>query len=255
MSLHLGITANKPQVIRALTQLGVEVTCLDWDKLGDKNYLDQIDGLVLPGNEFDVDPTLYGDEQDPTTALANCGKRAEAEAIWLTQALGKEMPVLGICGGAQWMNVLLGGSLVQDIPSHFTATVLDHRQAKGTYHLPHHDIEIYPGTVLHHVLKATHLSVNSDHHQAIKRLGKDLRVNAIAEDGVIEGFEHTSHPFFIGVQWHPEYQADPADGLLLEAFRRACTIYKMNHVLKQAQLWAASYRYSQQRAVLVNGGW
>jgi putative glutamine amidotransferase len=163
-------------------------------------YLALLDGLVLSGGGFDVPPPLYGEEVRPA-----CGplipERTEAELLFLHAALARGMPVLGVCGGMQLMNVALGGSLFQDLPS--DCDLCGHQQP-APKDVPSHDVEIVAGTRLAGLVGAGRLRVNSTHHQAVKAVAPGLLVTARAADGVVEGIERSDPPFAVGVQWHPE---------------------------------------------------
>lgn len=162
-------------------------------------YLALLDGLVLSGGGFDVPPPLYGEEVRPC-----CGplipERTDAELLFLRGALAAGLPVLGICGGMQLLNVALGGSLVQDLPA--DAGIRGHQQPPPK-DVPSHDVEVVGGTTLARLVGAGRLRVNSTHHQAVKAVAPGLLVTARAPDGVVEGIERPG-PFTVGVQWHPE---------------------------------------------------
>ena len=163
-------------------------------------YLALLDGLVLSGGGFDVPPALYGEEVRPC-----CGplipERTGTELCLLRRVLGSGTPVLGVCGGMQLLNVAMGGSLHQDLP---TDTGIRIHQQPAPKDVPSHDVEIVPATRLAALVGAGRLRVNSTHHQAVKAVGPGLLVTARAPDGVIEGIELPGHPFALGVQWHPE---------------------------------------------------
>ncbi|WP_298286020.1 gamma-glutamyl-gamma-aminobutyrate hydrolase family protein [Acidocella sp.] len=180
-------------------------------------YLDQLDGLIVTGGAFDVDPGLYGEHERHETVLLK-EDRTTAELAFLKGAMARDMPVLGICGGEQLLAVALGGTLHQHIPDAFPAG-LEHEQ-KTMHYAPAHEVEILQGTRLHAIVGAR-MQVNSSHHQAVRRHGH-AKINAIAPDGVIEGVEDPSRKFCIGVQWHPEYFVDPGDHALYAAFIQAC---------------------------------
>jgi putative glutamine amidotransferase len=168
-------------------------------KLG--RWIDRLDGLVLSGGNFDIDPRYYGEK--PIKGLGELKlERTEFELEMSTAAFRRGLPVLGICGGAQAINVALGGSLYQDIATQIPGAGAHERG--GRPHAVDHPIRIKPGTRLFQILGRKRLTVNTTHHQAVRRLGRGLIVNAVAEDGVIEGIESTAHPFVLGVQWHPE---------------------------------------------------
>ena len=164
-------------------------------------------GLLLTGGG-DVDPALYGEKRHQTFEPSEPGRDAyEIELV--ARALDADIPILAICRGVQLLNVALGGTLVQDIPSQIRKPV-EHRFAAPP-HPPFklaHPIGIDGDSMLAMVLRdrlnVGPIEVNSRHHQSIHRPGAGLAVSATAPDGVIEAVEDPDHPFLIGVQWHPE---------------------------------------------------
>jgi len=182
-------------------------------------YLDEIDGLLVTGGAFDVDPALYGGgPAHPTVALKE--GRTAFELAMVQGALKRDMPILGICGGEQLLAVALGGRLIQHIPDSIP-NALAHEQPNPRTE-PGHTVEISEGTLLARLIGGTRMAVNSAHHQAVERPGAGSIVNAVAPDGVIEGIESTTHRFALGVQWHPEYAVDAADQRILDGFVAAC---------------------------------
>jgi putative glutamine amidotransferase len=180
--------------------------------------LDRIDGLVVTGGAFDVDPALYGaSDRHDTVSLKQT--RTEAELALLRGALARDLPVLGICGGEQVLAVALGGTLIQHIPDSVPAA-LAHEQPNPR-HEPGHAVQVTPGTRLARIVGTESMQVNSSHHQAVADPGRTT-VNARAPDGVIEGIELPRARFCIGVQWHPEFLIDPGDRALFSAFVAAC---------------------------------
>jgi len=182
-------------------------------------YLDRISGLVVTGGAFDVDPALYG-EGDRHATVTLKENRTAAELSLTKGALERNMPVLGICGGQQLLAVALGGSLIQHIPDSI-AGALEHEQPNPR-HEPGHPVTVTAGTMLHRIVGATTMNVNSAHHQAVRAPGPYAAVNAVAPDGVIEGVEDSRYRFAVGVQWHPEYLIDPGDKKIFAAFIAAC---------------------------------
>lgn len=182
-------------------------------------YLDTIDALVVTGGAFDVDPALYGDDGRHATVSLKEG-RTEAELALTRGALARNKPVLGICGGQQLLAVVLGGTLIQHIPD-AVPNALAHEQPNPR-HEPGHAVAVTPGTLLHRIVGATEMRVNSAHHQAVRAPGPHAVVNAVAPDGVIEGIEDAAHRFCLGVQWHPEYLIDPGDRRIFDALIAAC---------------------------------
>jgi putative glutamine amidotransferase len=166
-----------------------------------RKTLQHLDGILISGGNFDIHPSYYGEK--PIGALGAIKReRTEFELELIDLALNRDLPLLGICGGAQAINVALGGSLYQDIETELPHAG-QHEQG-GQRHKGGHAIEIHPGTRLRQILQKQILEVNTTHHQAAKKLGKGLLVNATAKDGLIEGIESPGHRFVLGVQWHPE---------------------------------------------------
>ena len=180
-----------------------------------------VDGLVLTGGE-DVDPARYGAPRHATTAGIHEG-RDRTEIALVVAARTLALPTLAICRGLQILNVALGGTLTQDIPSERPGSA-DHAPG-GARDARVHDVRVEAGSRLAAALGTTALSVNSSHHQAIDIVAPDLAVTARAPDGVVEGAEWTGERWWmLGVQWHPEeltQTADAWDRELFEAFRRA----------------------------------
>ncbi len=183
------------------------------------SYMDIIDGLILTGGDFDIHPKFYG-EEITSAKVSTKDSRTKFEMEICKKSIEKKIPILGICAGHQLINVVLGGSLHQHIPDSIPNHLVHEQPAPK--HLPHHDIEVVKGSMLHKIVGNEKYKVNSTHHQAVKKLGKDLIVSSKASDGVIESIEHVSHPFCIGVEWHPEYLACKEDELLIESFVTAC---------------------------------
>ncbi len=182
-------------------------------------YLDRIDGLVVTGGDFDVDPALFG-AAHRHAKVATKDRRTAFELAITKGALARDMPVLGICGGQQLLNVALGGTLIQHIPDEI-ADPLAHEQPNPRDE-PGHGVRITPGTLLHRITGADELLVNSAHHQAVKEVGAGVVVDAVAPDGVIEGIEDPRRRFCLGVEWHPEFLINDGDGTILAAFVAAC---------------------------------
>lgn len=182
--------------------------------------LAQADGLLLTGGDFDIDPALFGAAPHPRLGTLKPA-RTDFERALHEEALRGQHPILGICGGMQLMNALRGGSLWQHLPDERPA-FLAHEQ-EGSKARAGHDVELCAGTLLHSVLNVATLGVNSTHHQGVRSLAPGLRVNATASDGLIEAFDDPAHPFYLGVQWHPEAMASPHERIyaaFIDAARR-----------------------------------
>jgi putative glutamine amidotransferase len=162
-----------------------------------------IDGLLLSGGS-DLDPGYYGEELLPELG-AIAPERDTFEVAVLRHALERGMPVFGICRGLQVLNVALGGTLYQDLPSQLHPDLIAHRQQMPKWQWTH-EVEVGVGSEVAKIMESTDLRVNSYHHQAIKDLADDLVAVAHASDGVIEAVESRdlSERWLVGVQWHAE---------------------------------------------------
>ncbi len=181
----------------------------------------KLDALVIHGG-VDIAPENYGE-----TALnpewAGNPRRDRYELDLLKAFLDLDRPVLGICRGAQLINVAFGGSLYQDINSQLEAKLV-HRNAQ-IYEKNRHRISFVPDSLFHKIYPGQKEAiVNSVHHQAVKELGHGLRVEAFSEDGIIEAVSLETGPFCLGVQWHPEFRGQDSEQLdslgLLEHFMK-----------------------------------
>ena len=165
-----------------------------------QRYVRELDGLVLVGGD-DIPPSAYG-RQPHETVKVMPEQRYASERQLISMWLSSGKPILGICLGMQFTNVVSGGTLIQDIPSQ-VGTEVAHRRN-------YHRVRIEPGSSLAELLGAEEALVYSNHHQAVDKPGKKLKVIAHAEDGVIEAMEHVECRFGLFVQWHPESMKDTA---------------------------------------------
>jgi putative glutamine amidotransferase len=182
--------------------------------------LQGVDGLLLTGGD-DVDPGLYGEAPHPTFDVAEPGRDA-FEIDLVRRALDAELPVLAICRGLQVLNVALGGTLIQDIPSE-PRGLLPH-DASGSPTTLAHTVDIAPGSCLASLVGPDEVrAVNSRHHQAVRVLGRGLVATATSPDGLIEAAEVPTARFCVGVQWHPEnFHATGEFSGLFDGFVAAC---------------------------------
>ncbi|HXV78583.1 MAG TPA: gamma-glutamyl-gamma-aminobutyrate hydrolase family protein [Candidatus Binatia bacterium] len=162
--------------------------------------LERLDGVLISGGNFDIDPSYYGEKPIRALGLIK-NDRTEFELELVKLAWHRNLPLLGICGGVQAINVALGGSLYQDIPTQLPHAIR-HEHPKGDK--VRHRIIVRSRTLLRRIVQKQTLKVNTTHHQAVKNVGKELVINATAQDGLIEGLESSCHSFVLGVQWHPE---------------------------------------------------
>ena len=179
------------------------------------------DGIILTNGE-DVDPNSFNQEPDLHLGQTN-GRRDQLEIALVKYVKQKKKPILGICRGNTMLNVALGGTLIQDIPSHNRHAINHNQQAARPE--PTHSIQIKEDSWLYKILQTPTYRVNSMHHQGINELGPGLKEAAVAPDGFIEAIEGVSEsPIMWGVQWHPEEMAseDSTMQLLFHAFINEC---------------------------------
>ena len=177
-------------------------------------YLQLIDGLVVTGGMFDIDPSLYGaGTQHKSVTIKS--DRTKFEMAMIKGVLALNIPVLGICGGEQLLAVALGGTLVQDIEDEIE-NALQHMQ-DNEHCYPSHVVDISEGTLLHQLTGVCTLPVNSMHHQAIASVPDNVIVSARSSDGVIEAIEVPEQRFCLGLQWHPEFDTNSGDKKIFSA--------------------------------------
>ena len=177
-------------------------------------YLDHIQGVVVTGGAFDVDPSLFGATVKHATVTTK-DRRTAFELALMRGLLAKDLPILGICGGQQLLAVALGGTLVQHLPDEIPSDI-PHEQPNPRTEAGH-EVIVTANTLLHRIVGEERIPVNSAHHQAVKAVPASIVVNASAPDGVIEGIEDPARRFCLGVQWHPEYHISPADRAIFDA--------------------------------------
>ena len=218
--IRLLLSGNKriENYVEAATRSGAEV-CADYPPKVDTSY----DGLILCGGS-DVDPKYYNEEIDGSTGID--AERDEIEFALLKAYVEAGKPVFGICRGFQLINIFFGGTLYQDIEE---ADL--HRQINFVDSV--HSITADQNSVIGRLF-GQNVSINSSHHQALKKLGNGIRATAFWENKYVEAIEHTELPI-IGVQWHPERtcysnaRPDTCDGsLLFKHFIKMCEEHKSN---------------------------
>ena len=188
------------------------------------DIISRLNGLVLTGGQ-DVDSYLFGEEPHPKVGRMN-PYRDELEIALCKEAVIHNIPVLGICRGAQIMNVAMGGTIYQDIESQVEDAKLICHDQQAPKWFGIHEVEIGDGSSLREIFGAKVIRTNSFHHQAIRRPGEMLIAVGHTRDGIVEAIETKDHSFYIGVQWHPERMLNKDINALklFQAFIRAAEV-------------------------------
>lgn len=198
------LSSVRAEYARALEGAGGCAVMLPYTKEIDviDRFVSLCDGFVFAGGK-DVDPARYGEEKREV-----CGSTAqyrdEVEFLAFDRIFASGKPIIGICRGCQLINVALGGTLYQDLPSEHGSDVV-HRITDGT---AYHEARTLAGAELMGIVGGDVITINSIHHQAIKRLGDGLVPTSHAPDGIIESARHLTHPYLAIYQWHPECMCD-----------------------------------------------
>ena len=215
-ALRVRVNAAYTAALRGAGLLPVVLPVLDPADAG--AALDGVAGLVLTGGE-DVSPGHYGASPHPKLGGTNDGRDAFERAL-VEAARERALPTLAICRGVQILNVALGGTLVQDIPSEWKDPIVHEGEWARTARV--HEVDVTPGSRLARALGTERPVVNSMHHQALRDVAPSLATVARAPDGIVEGVEWPSDDWWmVGVQWHPEEltaSPEPWDRALLAAF-------------------------------------
>jgi putative glutamine amidotransferase len=193
----------------------------------DREYIHQalknLDGILLPGSDTDVNPLRFGEEPHPKLKRV-IWEKEETDFLVLEEAEKLKLPILGICFGMQVLNVVRGGTLFQDIEAEIP-NCIKHEQGIPLSRNSH-SIEVEKGSRIAYLKTIENPIVNSHHHQAVKKLGENLKATSWAKDGVIESIEDTRNDrFILGVQWHPElsWEMDGLSKNIFEAFIKECS--------------------------------
>jgi len=211
---YYGIEKTYSEAIARHGGLPLLIPSLKNNKRALKELTKNINGLLIPGSR-DMDPKHYN--QKPHKKLNPMNKeRTASEYIIVEESLKSGIPVMGICGGMQFINVFFGGTLYQDIES-LLPEALNHE--KGAIH----SVEILSGTHLKKTIKKPQVKVSSYHHQAIKKIGKGLYISAKSKDNIVEGIE-SQDGTVLAVQWHPELENNQVSSNLFNYFIQKSTL-------------------------------
>ena len=204
-----------------------------------EDLLPRLDGILFSGG-IDMQPSFYGEQTLPELSEFD-PQLDEFEITVANWALQEDIPILGVCRGMQLLNVVLGGSLYQDISSQHPSS-LEHRRRDMPRTALTHAVMVEEGSLMERVLGTRQVWINSLHHQAVKEPGKGVRISGRAEDGIAELLEVPEHRFLLGVQGHPEEiygQVEPFSQLF-ETFVRACANIPVAPVVTSAKTPQAS---------------
>jgi putative glutamine amidotransferase len=218
--------ALRSHYAQAVTAAGGVPIFIPYETKAIKEYLNLCHGLIFPGGDVDIHPSLYREKISVKRINLDANSpRAKFELKLIKAALKTKIPILGICAGFQALNVALGGSLYQDISEQTKTTISHSRSSSNNSKKNSHSIAVTKGTLLDKITGKTNYTVNSFHHQTVKKLGKNLKASAVSPDGLIEAIELAKHPFCIGVEWHPEFLETIEDKRLFKAMISAAKKY------------------------------
>lgn len=208
--------------------------------------LGMVDAVIVMGNNGDIDPASYGQPKNPATNIETDAARRDYENALIKEVISRKMPLLGVCGGHQRINVLTGGTLNQDVAG--TVGNDHHMQGDIPGFIPVQYVGIVDGTTLngvdaklgglytpaHQPLPQGVVMENSFHHQAVSKVGAGLRVNAVSSDGIIEGIEADPNgpyrdQFLMGIQWHPEFGASELGPEIVKTLEAHASAYAKTH--------------------------
>ncbi len=194
------------------------------NRAGWRQVVAHVHGLLITGSGSDLAPELYGEQQRHKFSRMS-RERATMELGIAKVAYQADVPMLGICGGMQSINVALGGTLYQDIAAQLD-TPIDHLPTYSATKTTH-SVHIAPRSLLRRIAGKARVEVNSSHHQSVKKVAPKLLQTAVAPDGVIEAIEAPDRSFLLGVQWHPEflYERDPIQRRLFSALIRSARTF------------------------------
>jgi putative glutamine amidotransferase len=229
-SIKVALTSATENYINWIHRIDSTVIIIDLKSMPVDSALRQLlacDGVIFTGGE-DIVPSYYGKGADSSRCETNPA-RDSLEFALIRKAFKVKMPVLGICRGQQLINVAQGGTLIVDIPTNFPSTVI-HRCED--YTKCRHTVKLINNTLIKEVCKVDTGWVASNHHQAVENPGKDLRISALAYDGLPEAIEWTDPKdkgYFMAVQWHPERmpKGNPLSDPIITAFLQACIIHSL----------------------------
>ena len=207
--------AIRKNYLDAIEQIGGIAFPLSHNLNNVETYTNIIDGLIITGGNFSISPALYG-EKTSKFSINQKNERTKFEYNICKKSLKKNIPVLGICGGEQLLNVYFGGTLIQNIKTTFP-NALNHEQLESR-NKASHSVSINKSSKLYKIIKQDQIKVNSAHYQSVNIPGKNITISGKSDDGIVESIENNNYKWCIGVQWHPEFLITKADKLILKNF-------------------------------------
>jgi putative glutamine amidotransferase len=239
--VKIALSKSSPNYINWIAKGDPSAVIIDLSVLKPDEALKELQGcsaLLLTGGG-DIDPVMYKNKRDRKVCTDIDAKRDKLEKTAICEALSLKMPILGICRGEQMLNVVLGGTLITDIPSYMRSKgkdkpVIEVKHQCEDYIHCFHQIRVEPASLLHAITGSDTGSVTSNHHQAIDNVGKGLIISAKSPDGITEAVEWKEpkgKSFLMGVQWHPERMdlSSKLSGKLLEKFLAEARRYSLKH--------------------------
>lgn len=207
--------AIRKNYLQAIEKLGGIAFPLSHNLKNVDDYGDIIDGLIITGGNFSISPKLYGEK---TTRFSKNQKkiRTKFEYYICKKSLKRNIPVLGICGGEQLLNVFFGGTLIQHIKT-YKPNALNHEQPQPRNQTSH-SVIIEKSSKLYKIIKKNRINVNSAHYQSVNIPGKNVTISGKSIDGIIESIENNKYRWCIGIQWHPEFLITNSDKLIFKDF-------------------------------------
>jgi len=182
-----------------------------------EQLVEMLDGLLLSGGN-DINPMLFNEE--PHMHLGEVTPSRDSIELELArQMLETGKPILGICRGLQVLNVVVGGTVYQDLYKQNEGPILQHKQKAPNTHASHY-VQVEKGSLLESIAGSERIQVNSYHHQSLKKVPSVFKVTGVASDGIVEAIESTNQKFVLGVQWHPEALSAAGDAVSLRLFDR-----------------------------------
>ena len=210
------------QFVKACKDKNISFVIIPVDKNQIDNIAKTVDGMIFTGGD-DMNPKFFNQQKHPSVKDLEPDKRVEFDLKLIKQLVEQNKPILGVCLGMQEMNVAFGGDVIQDIPSTFPHSNINHKDTPAWEYS--HSVKITKNSLLHNILHTNKINVSSRHHQAVGKIAKNFTPTALSSDGVIEAIEcKECKKFTIGLQWHPESIMDENSLKIIQTFCNAVVL-------------------------------